>query len=537
MKALLLDPTTTKIVSMVYSQTQILEKETYLVEILGKQHEPMAHLKAALLLQPTEANFDLLAKELREPKFKEYHIFFTNVVPQDILTRLARLDEHDMVMQVQEYYADFMVVNEDLFHLGVDDSLVLSSSMRTLESGRIFERNVNGVLAVLLSLKKIPSQVRYQAQSDLARRMASDILTAIEKGEPFDFRRQEGTMLLILDRRDDPITPLLTQWTYQAMVHELLGLNYNRVLLKDAPNITPDLQEVVLSTTQDEFFSRNRYSNFGDLGAAVKKMLDDYQKASKKNENISSIEDMQSFLERYPDFRSKSINVSKHVAVIGELSRLVDVCQLLDISEIEQEISCSNDRSQHKQDLMDRIRNPKVKKADKVRLAILYLIRYEGYDDLREIKAALAEIKGISSTQLSLLDSVIDYAGETRRAPGLFSGGGILSKLTNTFSNVQGVQNVYTQHQPLLYSILNSIVNNKLKDSVYPPLLIGSGPVSTGSRPTDVIIFIVGGATYEEARTVAEFNAQNSGTRFFLGGSCIQNSTSFLKEIGAVFAR
>lgn len=31
-------------------------------------------------------------------------------------------------------------------------------------------------------------------------------------------------MVLLLDRRDDPVTPLLTQWTYQAMVHELVGI-------------------------------------------------------------------------------------------------------------------------------------------------------------------------------------------------------------------------------------------------------------------------------------------------------------------------
>lgn len=31
-------------------------------------------------------------------------------------------------------------------------------------------------------------------------------------------------MVLILDRREDPITPLLNQWTYQAMLHELIGL-------------------------------------------------------------------------------------------------------------------------------------------------------------------------------------------------------------------------------------------------------------------------------------------------------------------------
>lgn len=31
----------------------------------------------------------------------------------------------------------------------------------------------------------------------------------------FDFRRSD-TLLLILDRRDDAVTPLLNQWTYQV---------------------------------------------------------------------------------------------------------------------------------------------------------------------------------------------------------------------------------------------------------------------------------------------------------------------------------
>ena len=33
----------------------------------------------------------------------------------------------------------------------------------------------------------------------------------------FDFRRDDGTsQLIILDRMDDPVTPLLSQWTYQV---------------------------------------------------------------------------------------------------------------------------------------------------------------------------------------------------------------------------------------------------------------------------------------------------------------------------------
>lgn len=45
------------------------------------------------------------------------------------------------------------------------------------------------------------------------------------------------------------------QWTYQAMVHELLGLNNNRIDLSRVPGISKDLKEVVLSAENDEFYA------------------------------------------------------------------------------------------------------------------------------------------------------------------------------------------------------------------------------------------------------------------------------------------
>ena len=57
----------------------------------------------------------------------------------------------------------------------------------------------------------------------------------------FDFGVRGGetpAVLLILDRRDDPVTPLLTQWTYQAMVHELIGISDNKVSLGNKPNVS-----------------------------------------------------------------------------------------------------------------------------------------------------------------------------------------------------------------------------------------------------------------------------------------------------------
>ena len=42
-------------------------------------------------------------------------------------------------------------------------------------------------------------------------------------------------------------------------------------------------------------------------------------------------------------------------------------------------------------------------------------------------------------------------------------------------------------------------------------------------RPQDVIVFIIGGATYEEAQSIHHFNKSTPGVRVILGGNTIHN--------------
>jgi Sec1 family len=62
---------------------------------------------------------------------------------------------------------------------------------------------------------------RYQRGSEVCQKLAESLahLTGAEERELFDFGRRAGEaapLMLILDRRDDPVTPLLSQWTYQV---------------------------------------------------------------------------------------------------------------------------------------------------------------------------------------------------------------------------------------------------------------------------------------------------------------------------------
>lgn len=66
----------TSIVSIVYAQSEILQKEVFLFERIDATgvRETMKHLKCIAFLRPTRENVDMLAKELKAPKYGSYYI-------------------------------------------------------------------------------------------------------------------------------------------------------------------------------------------------------------------------------------------------------------------------------------------------------------------------------------------------------------------------------------------------------------------------------------------------------------------------------
>ena len=334
--------------STAITQTALLNHEVYLVDRLDNPaREKMRHLRCLCFVRPSPDSIQFLIDELREPKYGEYYLYFSNIVRKSSLERLAEADDQEVVCVLQEQFADFVVTNPDLcsLNLGFPKQRLWSHSP-DLWNADALQRTTEGVVAMLLALKKHPL-IRYEKNSVLAKKLATEVRYQMtQEQQLFNFRKMDTPpILLILDRRDDPVTPLLTQWTYQAMVHELIGINNGRVDLSDVPDIRPELKEILLSQDQDPFFKTNMYQNFGDLGKNIKDYVDQYQVKTKSSMNIESIADMKRFVEDYPEFRRLSGNVSKHVTLVSELSRRVGEENLLDVSELEQSLACNDNHA------------------------------------------------------------------------------------------------------------------------------------------------------------------------------------------------
>jgi vacuolar protein sorting-associated protein 45 len=535
MKVLVMDAETTGVVSMVYTQTQILQHEVFLIDAIEHERiDKMPHLKAVYFLRPTIENMRLLQQEFKDPKYGEYNLFFSNLTRDGQIQQLAEADEHEVVHQVQEFYADFLPLNRDLFSINVPSIVGLSSHDNGSWDQIVYDRIHQALCAVLLALKKRPV-LRYQKKSELAMRVAESVLGTMDtEGELFSFRRAEvAPLLLLVDRADDPVTPLLNQWTYQAMIHELIGINNNRVDLRGRPGVPQELEQVVLAPEQDVFYADNMFLNYGELAQNVKTMMDQFQAKTKSSKQISSIADMQAFVESYPEFRKLSGDVTKHVTLLSELNRLVDVGALFEASEVEQELACTEDHSSAVSEVETLLGKPSLSIENKLRLVSLYALRYEktSNNHVERFIERLAAV-GASANQQRVVRLMISRYGMAQRAGDLFANKSWLAATKRSLQKgMKGVENVYTQHTPHLSQTLDAVIKATLSEVTFPYLGCDAPTDAKKRSPTDVIVFMLGGATFEEARMVAEMNVANPGVRVLLGGTKIHNAESFMEEL------
>ena len=524
MKVMLLDSDTTPAVSLAFAQSALMRQEVYLFERLTSNAvwEDMRYLKCICILRPDTASITQLCSELSKPRYQSYYIYFTNILAKAAVKQIAEADMQEVVKEMKEIYIDYLPYGAHLFGLSIPHPLQPLGSRWVEDS---LARCTQSIISLLLSHKLSPV-IRYQEGSGPASLLANNVksVMARETGM-FSSGAGDAPVLLVLDRREDPVTPLLSQWTYQAMVHQLIGINNNRVSLAGVPGVNKDLQEILLNASQDEFYAANIYSNFGEIGQTIKVLMEEFQKKAKSHQKIDSIADMKNFVENYPQFKKMSGTVSKHVTLVSELSRLVGLRNLLQISELEQEIVANGDHKEMLRNVTEMIQKEKTTVEDATRLAMLFTLRFEqsNSSSVRNVISLLRKKGG--EREARLVQNLQRYAGQNVRKGDLFGDQELTNNITGKlFKGLKGVENVYTQHSPVLKRIVDDCIKNKLKQTSFPSLGSTTGRVST------IVAFIIGGFTYEEAFTVHQLNS-TLGTQIILGGTSILNSSSFMNQI------
>lgn len=527
MKSIIFDSETKVMFSLITSKSFAIKEEIFMFEELSKlkTEEKYPNIKGLFLLRPTDSNVDQLSKMLKQPNFFDISLYFTNTVNDEYLKKIALSDEHGVIKNVQEVFLDYFIINSNLFHLDMNStSLVKNIGLWKSLDHMLVERIAQGLIAMCYSTRLNPT-IKYVKGNDLLSMVAQKLISHFQEYSDFFIRscgREQNGILLLYDRKEDPITPLLTQWTYQAMIHEVFYIHQNLC------SIDKGKDRLVLSEHEDNFFRENTDKVFADVASKIREKIEELGR-SKDHDEMESFEEIKKYIESLPAKKKESMEITKHTAIIYELTNTLEARKLLDLSSIEQDIACKDDKKDQLNRVIAFIKSSESKnQIDKIKLFLLFCLRYEqDTNSINTLKQILQDM-GLGD-YACLSDYIFNYAGQSKRSCDLLNNKDFISNTFSKFTQAfKDVPNIFTQHTSYLLNIIKKLhLRSKITE------LETMNPVKN-EKSNKIVAFTVGGVTFEEARDANSY-AASSKIQIILGGTSIPNSkefVDFLYEIG-----
>ncbi|KAM4070347.1 hypothetical protein ACJW30_12G159200 [Castanea mollissima] len=179
------------------------------------------------------------------------------------------------------------------------------------------------------------------------------------------------------------------------------------------------------------------YENFGDIGMNIKRLVNEFQQISKSNQSIQTIEDMAKFVDKYPEYRKKHGNVSKHVTLVTEMSKIVEERKLMLVSETEQELACNGGQVATFEAVTNLLNNESVSDIDRLRLVMLYALRYKKESPVQLMQIFNKLASRSAKYKPGLVQFILKQAGVDKRTGDLFGNRDLLNIARNMARGVK----------------------------------------------------------------------------------------------------
>ena len=543
MKAIIFDSETQVIFSLEFSKSLALKQEIFLFENIDKiQTDQKLNLNGIFFIRPTLQNLEYIKNILKSSTLKEAHLFFTNQLTDDYIKKLAESDINMQVKNLQEIYLDYYIINSNVFHLNIE-SCICNLDMTPMEKWnqydtQMYERIYQGLISACLSNRMKPL-IKSVKGSFLCQKLGKKLGTFFD--DNYDFIRKEcgqnfNGVLLLYDRKEDPISPLINQWTYQAQLHEILGIKNNVLEIKKGTeglitNAKPEKYVISDVESIDKFFSKYKFADYGTVATAVQQEADKLKNDNEQLNKESSIEELRKIIDQLPEKKKESMAITKHYKLFYSISEYVTKHKLMDLSKLEQDISVNDNKKEQFNQIVQIISDPNVQHLDKCKLYLLYMLKYENDSSVNNLKNIMIE-KDLGDW-VKYGEALIKYAGRKKRNLDCFQDKDIFSKgkkfILNAFG--QGNENAFMQHTSYLNGIVERMLKGKNKDNELVNINYNSGNFEP--KFNNIIIFVFGGITFEEVRDLTLLGKQ-LGINIICGGTNVINSKSFLAEMSMI---
>lgn len=372
-KVLVVDREALRILAAAVALDRLVDEGVTIVEMLDLRREPLPRLPAIYFITPSAESIQNLANE-DKGQYKEFHLFFTSALPDyqlDVIRSNAAVLRR--VKNLVELNINFLVTESRVFSLDrpgaslpqlYGNAAGVNVKESIAEMSLMSERLTD---ACNLVAPETPWTLRFDAASTVSRTVASLAKEQLDlarmekasrkasmaptKAEP-DSSAPPGpsnATLLIIDRATDVVSPLMHEFSYQAMAHDLLKLDYRKPGgahyeskeedEKGNKKVIPidDEEKDPIWSHVRHLFVESAHTKAQD---ALRHFLDNdtaYKIVGKKNSDVD-ISDMTAAVRNLPESKLRAERHAMHVSVLRECLHLCSSLRLTDVAQCEQDL-------------------------------------------------------------------------------------------------------------------------------------------------------------------------------------------------------
>jgi len=363
---LILDDETTRIISNALGMYDLMENRITLAEHISKQRAPFRDKAPVYLLSPTEESIDRLiadwtpSKTLKQPLYAEnVFLFLIRPLPDDLFAKIKKCKTLTHRLKLfKEINISFLAKQARAFHLDMKScfSELFLTVRRPCETELLI---ADKLVTVCATLNEYP-YIRYRASSNVCVSIANLLQFKLNEfisknkdwwyyGDGKHNERGRATFLL-LSREDDCLSPLMHEFTYQAMVNDLLNVEDDQITYKTEAFVEGSKELVdkdVLLNDNDELWVEMRASHIADviqtLSTRIRSIVNSntgIALGSKSNESKSlSLTQMANAIKALPEYREVMSKLSQHMHIAHQCMDIFNRQNLLDLADLEQTLA------------------------------------------------------------------------------------------------------------------------------------------------------------------------------------------------------
>lgn len=377
---LIVDDGAMRVISSAIGMYNLMEHRVNLVEHISKKRAPYRQCAPIYLLTPTDDSVNKLIsdwtpsrEQRKEPLYADnIFVYFTRHIPDDLFAKMKACKPLARRLKAfGEINIDFVCKEMRNFHF--DMNTCLQEVVRNFDSPTPSQHLIaEKMVTVCASLNEYP-HIRYRSTSKLCTTLAKLFHHKLKQFISFNkgwwyhgdsSHTEKGRCtLLLLSRADDFLSPLMHEFTYQAMVHDLLDVQDDTIITyhvpesisgtttkdKDNTNANESMARDVLLNENDELWVELRGKHIADISKTISIRIREVVNSNtglvmQHRKNTCTIEDTNSLsvtqltnaLKSLPEYREVVSQLAQHLRISHQCFNIFNKQGLMDLSELEQ---------------------------------------------------------------------------------------------------------------------------------------------------------------------------------------------------------